>query len=115
MAELARLKTKRATARTTVTKKIKAAEKYAADDIAALRVKELQTRLQSVQGALKEHQEAHEHYMEQFIIEGKTEEEIEAETEANSVVEQNYDAVDRLSDIITMNSISLLPEEIHWS
>ena len=113
MAELASLKTKRAIARTSVTKKIKAADKCAADDIAVLRVKELQTGLQSVQGELKE-QEAHEHYMEQFTREGKTEEEIVAEAEANSVVEQNYDeAVDRLSDLITMNSIFLSYEKTY--
>ena len=52
MTDLATLRAKRATVRTKVTKNIKAAEKFLTDDIPAVKIKELQSRLQAVEQAV---------------------------------------------------------------
>ena len=112
MTDLATLRAKRATVRTKVTKNIKAAEKFLTDDIPAVKIKELQSRLQAVEQAVKEHQVAHENYIEHMAAEGKSEDEVEAEADANSVIELGHkDAVDRLTELVNMNAVFLSYQE----
>ena len=112
MTDLATLRAKRATVRTKVTKNIKAAEKFLTDDIPAVKIKELQSRLQAVEQAVKEHQVAHENYIEHMAAEGKPEDEVQAEADANSVIELGHeDAVDRLTELVNMNAVFLSYQE----
>ncbi len=108
MAAVIQAKTRRSTARCRVTKQVRATEKLLSDDVREIPTEDLKRKLELFKVAV-----AQDQLLNAMAVEGVSEDDLQKEIEANSVIEDSYeDHTEKMTSAINMGSHFLLYQEL---
>ncbi len=113
MAAVIQAKTRRSTARCRVTKQVRATEKLLSDDVREIPTEDLKRKLELFKVAVQEELVAQDQLLNAMAVEGVSEDDLQKEIEANSVIEDSYeDHTEKMTSAINMGSHFLLYQEL---
>jgi len=113
MAAVIQAKTRRSTARCRVTKQVRATEKLLSDDVREIPTEDLKRKLELFKAAVQEELVAQDQLLSAMAAEGASEDDLQKEIEANSVIEDSYeDHMEKMTSAINMGSHFLLYQEL---
>ncbi len=109
MAAVIQAKTRRSAARCRVTKQVRATEKLLSDDVREIPTEDLKWKLELFKVAVQEELVAQDQLLNVMAVEGASEDGLQKEIEANSVIEDSYeDHTEKMTSAINMGSHFLL-------